>query len=55
MSMKKNSASNYSWIIKNLLLAALMVLAIVGVASLALRIGTQHGKEVQVPDFTNMI
>ena len=55
MSMKKNSASNYCWIIKNLLLAALMVLAIVGVASLALRIGTQHGKEVQVPDFTNMI
>lgn len=43
------------WILKNLVLAVAAVLVFVTVISLLLRIGTQHGKEIEVPDFTNMI
>ena len=43
------------WILKNLVLAAVGVFLLVAVVSLLLRFGTQHGKEIEVPDFTNMI
>ena len=43
-----------NWIVKNVLLAVALVLVVVTVASLLLTLGTQHGKEITVPDFTNM-
>ncbi|MCR5519011.1 MAG: PASTA domain-containing protein, partial [Bacteroidales bacterium] len=43
-----------NWIVKNLLLAVVFVLAILVIANLLLSIGTQHNKEIAVPDFTNM-
>lgn len=43
-----------NWIVKNLALAAALVLGIVIVANLLLGIGTKHGKSIEVPDFTNM-
>lgn len=48
----KNFFNN--WIVKNLLLAVVGVAAFVGIVSLALTIGTQHGKEITVPDFYEM-
>lgn len=43
-----------NWIVRNLILAAVFVVALLAVANLLLSIGTQHNKEVTVPDFTNM-
>lgn len=43
------------WILKNLVLAVVAVFLFVAVISLLLRLGTQHGREIEVPDFTNMI
>lgn len=43
-----------NWIVKNLVLAAVIGLAIVLAASLALRILTKHNHVIQVPDFTAM-
>ena len=43
-----------NWIVRNLLLAALAVLLFVLVANLFLSLVTQHGKEIIVPDFTNL-
>jgi len=43
-----------NWIVRNLLLAAVFVAAVVILVSVLLSIGTQHGKEIEVPDFTNM-
>ena len=42
-----------NWIVKNLLLAAALILVLVLGASVLLNIGTRHGKEITVPDFTN--
>lgn len=42
-----------NWIVKNLLLAVAFVAAVVVLASVLLTVGTQHGKEIEVPDFTN--
>ena len=42
-----------NWIVKNLLLAAASILVLVLGASILLNIGTRHGKEITVPDFTN--
>lgn len=44
----------FGWIFKNIALAFAIILALVIIASIALRYSTQHGKEVTVPDFTNM-
>jgi len=49
---KKGSSLN--WIIKNLLLAAGILVALLIVSSLGLNILTRHNKTVTVPDFTNM-
>ncbi len=43
-----------NWIVKNLLLAAAFVAAVVLAVSLLLGVVTRHGKEITVPDFTNM-
>lgn len=43
-----------NWIVRNLLLAALFVLAFVLVANVFLALVTRHGKEIAVPDFTSL-
>ena len=43
-----------NWIIRNLLLAVAAVAVLVTLVSILLSVGTQHGKEIEVPDFTNM-
>ena len=43
-----------NWIVKNLLLAIGLLLALVLVSALFLNLLTRHGKELVVPDFTNM-
>lgn len=42
------------WILKNLLLAAVIVTALILVLSVALRLITRHGENVTTPDFTNL-
>lgn len=42
------------WIWKNLLMAVLIVALLVTGAMLLLNVFTQHGKEIAVPDFSNM-
>lgn len=43
-----------NWIVKNVLLAVLCVLCLVLIISILLAFGTQHNREITVPDFTNM-
>ena len=43
-----------NWIVRNVLGAVILVLALVVAASVLLRVITEHSKTVQVPDFTNM-
>lgn len=43
-----------NWIVKNIILAGLFFLALAIVASIMLRIVTNHGEELTVPDLTNM-
>lgn len=42
------------WIWKNLLIALIIVLVLVVTAMVLLNVFTQHGKELSVPDFSNM-
>ena len=43
-----------NWLAKNLVAAIVAVLLLVVCSSLLLKVGTRHGKEITVPDFTNM-
>lgn len=43
-----------NWFVKNILLAILVVAVLVGASSFLLKIGTHHGQEIEVPDFTGM-
>ena len=43
-----------NWIVRNIILAVLFVAAILVLASIGLGAITQHNKEIDVPDFTNM-
>lgn len=43
-----------NWIVKNLLLALLIVVVLVTLINVLLNVGTRHNKEIAVPDFTNM-
>lgn len=43
-----------NWIVRNILLAIVFVLVIVVAANVILAAMTRHGKEITVPDFTNM-
>ena len=57
--MAEKKASNKqsilsTWIVKNLVLAVAAVAVLLIVVNLFLSIGTQHNKEITVPDFTNM-
>ncbi len=51
---KKDSSFKGAWIVRNLLLGVVFVLLIVAIASIYLSIRTRHGKEVTVPDLTNL-
>ena len=48
MALKDN------WILKNLLAAAALILALLILATLSLGLITRHGKNVTAPDFTNL-
>ena len=53
--MKKTKTSWWhNWIVRNLLLGAGFVLALVLLAGLFLRIRTRHNKEITVPDMRNL-
>ena len=56
MAEKKQQKSSLwqNWIVRNLVLAAVFVLAIVLGVNILLGVITQHNKEFTVPDFTNM-
>ena len=43
-----------NWIVRNLIWAIVFVVALLVIANILLNIGTQHNKEIVVPDFTNM-
>ena len=43
-----------NWIVRNLIWAIVFVVALLVIANILLNIGTQHNKEITVPDFTNM-
>lgn len=43
-----------NWIVRNVLLAVVLIGVVVAVASLALNLSTKHGEEITVPDFTNL-
>lgn len=52
MAEKKKILSN--WIVRNLLMGAAFILILTLAVTLFLSIRTRHGKEVTVPDFSNM-
>lgn len=55
MEKKKKSTSFLNnWIVRNVLLAVVAVLALVCLINVLLAIITQHNKEIKVPDFTNL-
>ncbi len=43
-----------NWIVRNLILAVVFVVVILVGTNILLSLGTQHNKEITVPDFTNM-
>lgn len=43
-----------NWLVRNVIAACVVVLALVFVANFFLKIVTHHGQEIEVPDFTNM-
>lgn len=51
---KKDSQKKGGWIIRNLILGVIFVLVVVAAASIFLAIRTRHGKEITVPDLTNL-
>lgn len=55
MKKKKESTGFLNnWIVRNVLLAIAAVLALVCAINVLLAIITQHNKEIEVPDFTNL-
>ena len=56
MAETKNKKSGFlsNWIVRNLILAAVFVVVLLVGINILLSIGTQHNKEITVPDFTNM-
>ena len=52
--MEQKTGFFKNWIVKNLLLAVVFVAVILLGVNIILGIITQHGKEISVPDFTNM-
>ena len=53
-NQKKGFLSKYNWIVKNLLMAVVLVATLFIVVNIYLNLATHHNKEIEVPDFTNM-
>lgn len=51
---ENRNKSEYGWIVRNLVKAAILILALVLIAQLILKIVTRHNKEVDVPDLSGM-
>ena len=43
-----------NWIVRNILLAAILVLILIAGAGILLNVATRHNKEIVVPDLSNM-
>lgn len=54
VSKKNIGKVSKNWVVKNLALGATFVICIVAAASLFLSVFTQHNKEIDVPDFSNL-
>ncbi len=55
MEQKENETGKKDrWFLKNLIAAAIVILAITLAAQLFLSLRTRHGQEIEVPDFTSM-
>ena len=52
--MAKKKKKQQKWFVKNLIWAIVFIVGIVTVAQICLSIGTRHGKEIEVPDFSEM-
>ena len=52
--MAKKKKKKQKWFVKNLILAVVFLVGIVTIAQVCLSIGTRHGKEIEVPDFSEM-
>lgn len=50
----KKKGFSVNWIVRNLLIAVVIVAALVAGAMVFLNLVTQHNKEISVPDFSNM-
>lgn len=50
----KKTGKKDRWFLKNLIAAAIVIIAITLVAQLFLSLRTRHGQELEVPDFTSM-
>ncbi|MBQ8070087.1 MAG: PASTA domain-containing protein [Bacteroidales bacterium] len=50
----KDEVPFLTWLAKNMVAAIVAVLLLVLGANMLLKLGTRHGKEITVPDFTNM-
>lgn len=51
---KKTGGFLKNWIVRNLLIAAVVVIVLIVGAMIFLNVVTQHGHEIDVPDFSNM-
>ena len=51
---KKKNGFFSNWIVRNLLAAVVVVIVLVAGAMIFLNVVTQHGHEIDVPDFSNM-
>ena len=52
--MSKKVSTSGNWIVRNLVLGVLFVLLLVALVSVFLSIRTRHGKEITVPDLSDM-
>ena len=52
--MEQKTGFFQNWIVKNIIWAAIFVVGLILVVNILLGIITQHGREITVPDFTNM-
>lgn len=50
----ENSNSGNRWVLKNIIKAALFFAVLLIAVQLLLKVATRHGKEIEVPDFSNM-
>ena len=54
MEVNQNSKPTARWIIKNLVLAAALMAALLVITQLSLKVITRHNQVIVVPDFTDL-